>query len=633
MEENKATEFEETKETPKAETRKSTVIGEEEVKKALETLSKYKEGKTNLENNIVENEKWFKMRHSEFLRRSNSDDPTPSSAWLLNSILNKHADAMDSFPEPNVLAREQSDKATAEMLSSILPVVLEQNDYEQVYSQKIYDKVNNGTGIEGIFWDSRKNNGIGDITIRTIDLLSIFWEPGIKDIQDSRNVFTVELVDNDLLLEQYPQLENKVGAGGIDIKEYQYDDTVDTTEKSVVVDWYYKKQVGNKTVLHYAKICNEVLLYSSENEEGSENGWYIHGKYPFVFDVMFPQEGTPCGFGYIDTMKECQLYIDKLNQVILKNAIENARRRYFINTNGGVNETEFSDWTKELVHVDGNLGADSIREIITQPLSSATLTVLSNKIEELKETSGNRDFSQGGTTSGVTAASAIAALQEAGSKLSRDMNRASYNAYAEVCYFCIDLMRQFYDEPRTFRITGESGEAEYVKMDNSDLQGVPLGDDFGHELGNREPIFDIKVAPQKASPFSKISNNELAKEMYSLGFFAPQNADQALACLDMMYFDQKQTVINKVSQNGTMFQTIQQMQGQIQQLTSIVDSLSGTNLQQGASQNPALAGAEPKGSTAGRNIMTDSLGQAFNSAVNTTSAKAKEKAYNMGTPK
>ena len=85
-----------------------------------------------------------------------------------------------------------------------------------------------------------------------------------------------------------------------------------------------------------------------------------------------------------------------------------------------------------------------------------------SRIEELKEISGNRDMTQGGTTGGVTAASAIAALQEAGSKLSRDMLKSAYRAFSRQCYLMIELMRQFYDEQRIFRIVGPSGENQFL---------------------------------------------------------------------------------------------------------------------------------------------------------------------------
>ena len=56
-----------------------------------------------------------------------------------------------------------------------------------------------------MFWNSAKENGLGDVDIREIDLLKLFWEPGVTDIQKSRNLFIVDLVDEDLLEQQYPE--------------------------------------------------------------------------------------------------------------------------------------------------------------------------------------------------------------------------------------------------------------------------------------------------------------------------------------------------------------------------------------------------------------------------------------------
>ena len=103
-----------------------------------------------------------------------------------------------------------------------------------------------------------------------------------------------------------------------------------------------------------------------------------------------------------------------------------------------------------------------------------SLSYRNSRIEELKEISGNRDLTQGGTTGGVTAASAIAALQEAGSKLSRDMLKSAYRAFAKQCYLIIELMRQFYDEQRVFRITGQRGESEFVPFSAQGLRAKPV---------------------------------------------------------------------------------------------------------------------------------------------------------------
>ena len=555
------------------------VIGKEQIQKANLTLQKYKEGKANLEKRIVDNEQWYKLRHWECMRKGDKSEVQPTSAWLFNCIANKHADAMDNFPAPNILPREEGDKGEAEMLTSIVPVILDQCDFEGTYYDVQNYKLKNGTGIYGVFWDKSKLNGLGDVSIRKVDVINLFWESGITDIQKSRNLFHVELADNDILIGTYPQLQGKLGAATMDVTKYIYDDTVDTNNKSIVVDWYYKKSQNGKTVLHYCKYVNDEVLFATENDPTfAERGWYDHGLYPFVFDILFPTEGTPTGFGYIDVGKSAQEYIDRGNQAIMQNMLANAKPRHFINAAGGVHEEEYADLNNDFIHVDGNLGQDSIIPVQGKPLSDIYVSVITNKVEELKETMGNRDISTGGTTSGVTAASAIAAMQEAGSKLSRNSNKASYRAFRKLCLMVIELIRQFYDLPRCFRIMGENGVARYVQYSNAGITPQFQGNDLGMDMGFRMPLFDIEVTAQKQSPYSKMSQNELALQFFGAGFFNPQIADQALACLDMMDFDRKHFIMQKIAQNGGMYQQMMAMQQQMIMLAQMVDQGRGSNI-------------------------------------------------------
>ena len=561
------------------------IITDKDVERGIDLLTKYKDGKSNLESRIVNDELWWELRHWEGIGQSKAKrvdrsgkevkstppQPKPTSAWLFNTIQNKHADAMDNYPEPVVLPREESDEQSAKMLSQILPVVQEYNHFEQVYSDNWWEKLKHGTAAYGVFWDSQKDNGLGDIEIRNIDLLNLFWEPGITDIQKSRNLFIVDLVDNDLLEKEYPELEGKQKGKVIDVKEYIYDDSVDTSEKSVVVDWYYKvKTPSGRTALHYVKFVGSTLLYASQNDpEYRDRGFYDHGMYPVVLDVMYPEKGTPIGFGYVAICKDPQLYIDKLSANILENAMMATKKRFFVSDSTAINEEEFLDWNRPMVHVNGELGDQRVKEIVTQPLSDIYVTVAQMKIEEMKDTAANRDVNSGGTTN-VTAAAAIAALQEAGNKASRDMIAASYRAYTQINTLCVELMRQFYDVSRSFRITGEGNEYQFVTFDNSGLQDQVTGlDTLGNEM-YRRPVFDLKIKAQKKNPFSRMEQNERAKELYSLGFFAPENAQASLIALEMMDFEGIQTVREKVMQGQTLLNMVMQMQ---QQLTMITGAL------------------------------------------------------------
>ena len=579
----------------------SQVIGKEQVQKASTILQKYKEGKANLEKKIVDNEQWYKVRHWECMR-DKEQEIQPTSAWLFNCIANKHADAMDNFPSPNVLPREEGDKAEAEMLTSIIPVILDQNDFEETYSDVMSYKLKTGTGVYGVFWDKSKLNGLGDISIRKIDLINLFWESGIMDIQKSRNLFHVELADNDILISSYPQLQGKLGSATMDITKYVYDDKVDTNDKSIVVDWYYKKNVNGKTVLHYCKYVNDVVLFATENDPNfAERGWYDHGLYPFIFDPLFQIEGAPVGFSYIDVAKDSQAFIDRGNQAIMKNMLANAAPRHFVSNNAEINMEEYTDLSKDIVHVEGSIDQNSILPIQGKPLNDIYVAVINNKIDELKETTGNRDVSTGGTTGGVTAASGLAALQEASAKLVRRDNKASYRAYRKLCLMIIELIRQFYDLPRKFRIMGENGAARYVQYSNAGIAPQPEGIEFGVDMGYRLPLFDIEVTAQKQSPYTKMSQNELALQFYSAGFFNPQMADQALACLDMMDFDRKHFVMQKIAENGGMYQQMMAMQQQMVALAQIVDADRGSNIAEqlvaqftgGAPVAPIDGGANP----------------------------------------
>lgn len=586
-------------------------IGLEDIQRAMAILREYKSGKAVLETQIVANEQWWKLRHWDTL---NLDKKTkdarkrqmPTSAWLFNSIANKHADAMDNFPGINVLPRARDDEAAARELSVVIPAILDANNYEQIYSDTWWYKLKQGTGVKGVFWDSNKQNGLGDVTIKKLDLLNLFWEPGITDIQQSRNFFSVELRSNDLLREEYPDIQIS-GNGTINIDKYILDDAVNTKNKSVVVDWYYKKAYVikdangdeyTKTLLHYCKFVNDYIIYASENDEAcADTGFYAHGKYPFIFDPLYPIEGTPVGFGCIDLMKSSQYCIDKLDEAMLENALVSSRKRFFVRTDGSVNEDEFLDLSKPIVHSDGNLGEDSIREIQYRPLSGIYYNIKQGKVEELKETSGNRDFSQGATASGVTAASAISALQEAGSKLSRDMLKASYRAFVDECYLIIELLRQFYDEPRVFRITGKGSDYDFVEFDNTDIRMQSQGEAFGIDLGYRLPVFDIKVSAQKQSMYSQMSQNELALQLYGQGFFDPARADQALACVEMMNFEGKEATLDKIRQGKTMYEQLQEMQNQMNKMVQVIDSQNGTDLTEqvdAVDQSAPLQASAPK---------------------------------------
>lgn len=529
-------------------------VGEQQINELMQILTKYRAGKNSIDTRIIAAENWWKLRNDVEEDKAGHAKPgfRSKSGWLHNVITNKHADAMDAYPEPNILPREAGDKLEAAMLSKIIPVVLEKNQFESTYSRVMWSKLKTGTGVYKVIWDKNKLNGLGDISVQKCNILNLFWEPGVEDIQQSKYFFEVDFQDEDDVREMFPEElpEGKNIPHDFITSKFRYDDHVDTTNKVPVISAYYHK--GG--VLHYVLFVPGTVLYATENDpERAVMGWYDHGKYPYVFDALFPVEGSPCGYGYVDLCKAPQTEIDLLKTAYVENAMVGAKPRYFKKANCGVNVEQFTDLNETLINVEGSLSDEHLLPVTHDNLDGNYISMLELSINELRETSGNTETATGTTSSGVTAASAIAALQEASGKGSRDSTKGSYRAYSEVDFLVIELIRQFYDAPRQFRILGDSGEEMFYSYSNAGLQ--PQQQMLGSELtGYRVPEFDIRVVPQKRSAYTKMSNNELALQFYGLGFFNPQQTDQALACLSMMDFDSIEDVRKTIKQNGTMYE-------------------------------------------------------------------------------
>ena len=548
-------------------------IDTEAIRRASEILRKYKEGKARLEQKIIANEEFWKMRQWNYMNDGKADFK-PATAWLWSCIQSRYSDAMDSYPTCNFRPRQSDDKMEAVKLSAIVPVILEQNRYEDVFSDIVWYTLKHGGNIQGVFWDGSKHNGLGDITIKKIDFINFFWEPGITDIQESQNIFNTELVSNNILEGKYPECVGKLGGKNITLAKYLYDDNVDTSDKSVVVDWYYHTYVNGKKTLQYVKYVNDVVLYATENEligeekvtvdpetgipitvpiskPLAETGLYDHALYPFVTMALYPIEGSICGYGITDIGRDTQLQIDQLNKAIVDNARAGAIPRYFVRDDGSVNLIEYDDLSKQFVHVEGNVDETNIRPIDHKHLDSIYFNILQQKIDELKYVTSNQDVNNGAAPSGVTSASGIAALQETSGKNARSSNKTFHRQFRDLCYQIVELMRQFYDTPRTFRINPDGMNDQYVQYNNAGLKPQPQTT-MGMDMGLRLPEFDIEVTSEKANPYKKMEINDLALSFYNAGFFNPQMSDQALACLDMMDFTGKDEVMRKISENGTL---------------------------------------------------------------------------------
>ena len=528
-------------------------LSDADVRIATEILNRYRAGKSRMDSRISGELLWWQNRYgvdgtAEPVGRADGQKGAkPTSAWLFSSICNKHADMCDATPTCVALPREPDDEAEAAMLSDILPIIAERSHFHETYSSNVWSKLMHGVAAYGIFWNPSLENGVGDIDIRHVDVMNIFWEPGVRNIQESPNLFLVGLEDSASLMMRYPLLRERRAAVRDDSTllspelggSYLACGSDGIGDKIAVVDWYYKRTLPTgKTVLHFAKFAGDVLLYASENDPAlRDRGWYDHGQYPIVLDILYPEAGTPSGYGLIAVGRNPQGYIDELDGHMLEYANHASRVRYWAKRSLGVNEKDFLNPDKRIVEVEGDIDDEKLRQITLSPMDPTLGELRLMKITEIKETTGNRDVSQGSASDGVTAAAAITALQEAGNKGSRDMIAGSYRAYIQIMQQVIELIRQFYDGVRCFRITGKDGGRRYVRYTHKGLQDQASGIGSDGERLYRHPVFDIEVRAERETPLNRTGRNELMLELFRAGFFDADRADAAGKALRYMDFD------------------------------------------------------------------------------------------------
>ncbi len=551
-------------------------IGEEQITEALSRFERFRSGKARLDARIKVEEEWWKVRHWEMVSNKAAKDPQPSSAWTFNAVINKHADLMDSIPKATCLARERDDENSAKILTEIFPVVLEGTDWEQVYSDNSYYFLKHGVSCYRVGWDNKLSYGIGDVGIKDVDILNLFWEPGITDIQRSSDIFEIELISLEHLKRKYPKFSEKFSGGDSGMAaKYFSDSDIDSSDKALIFNWYYKKVNDyGKTILHYCKFSCGCVLFASENDERyAESGYYDHGKYPYILDVMFPIAGTCYGFGVIEAAKNPQLAIDCLDASIMRYAKMKSTPRYWKKKDASFKAEDFADWSKHIIEVEGDVSEERLRPVQVENMDGFVMNARNEKITELKETIANRDVNSGGTVGGATSGAAIATLQESGNKVSRDIISSRYRKVKKVFDLVIEVMRQFYDEPRVFRIAGEGG-MDYETFDNGALKRETVNTETGVTELIRMPIYDIVVVAEKKNPFSTLAQNETIVNLLGLGVFNPENAQSSQIAIELMEFEGKEKVLSYIKEGQTLYNIVRQQAAQIQQLTAMLQGSS-----------------------------------------------------------
>lgn len=485
------------------------------------------------------------------------------------------ADQIDNMPEAVMIPERPDVAQTAEELTDVTRWVFGHNNYEALHRKRVEDCFCTGTSVTQVAWDPDMDYGEGNIAILRWPVEAFLWDPAAENLQDARAVFKVSWHPMSWYEQHYPEQYSSIGSdegeystiGVSDVSNIQADE-----ERAMLMEYWYRMFDAKKRryTINVAYLAGGALLELSEDI-------YQHGRYPFKMDVFSRIEGTPVGEGMIQELAPMMRYINRYAAYIDMNLRMSAKGRLLVNRNAGIDVAVLADWEKDIIEAD-RIDTAALQWLQSQPFTGMVSNQMMQLQTDLKQDSGQNQFTRGETTGGVTAFGAINALQEAGGKITRLRTFSLNDGFREICEQVMWLISQFYDEKRVLYITGmKTEQPREVVLDTKKIYGKkPSGKSLP------PPPYTVQVQVQRRNPMRVQAQNDLFMQMYTMAAQAQQYFPISVL-LELLQVDGKEKILPVIRQNESQAQQMQEMAAQNEQLAQ-----ENAQLQEGVGNLQAL---------------------------------------------
>lgn len=465
-------------------------------------------------------------------------EPRPVTPILHSTIENVRADLLDYLPEAVITADIKGYEKLAELMTHIIKENHMRYNYDEEYMLMIHDLIVGGYSVQEIGFDPEANSGLGGAFIREVDNRSIMFDPLATDLQDGRAVFKFTHHTRSWFEQHYPQQANSINEDGYMLDILEDDLLTPRYNRNILLIECWIREYDAKAKkyrVHMLKLAGGQLLEDSRTVK--PEGYYAHGKYPFVLTTLFPRKGSSLGYGFVDMYATMQQYSDKLDQIIMKNALLASHNKLLVTGASGFDADDLRDWSKD-VHVGDNL--NGVTWFATAPLPSYMLTYIEEMRNSIKEESGANEFARGMTHAGVTSGTAIAALQEASSKRSRMTARLIHAGFRKAVELEIEVEKEFTLRSRCMQELDSLGENVGIKFEK--LNAVMLALD---DLEKKPTELRVTVKVIKENAFNILNNNETVFRLVERGIITPEVG------LELLVFDGKEQATELMKQVQT----------------------------------------------------------------------------------
>ena len=372
-----------------------------------------------------------------------------------------------------------------------------------------------GTAVWFVQWNGKEGE-YGNINIKPIDPFNIFPDPLAENIDNSEYIVYATYKNANQLKQMFPNKASAIEGSRINMSELvaNRDENDSQEENQVLVlemwcrDWItMDENVKDEQVLKYPKgrviTCLPELGIILDDKKNP----YKDGKFPFVLMKNYDVPFKFWGVGEVEQILSPQIYINELTNQIIDNAKSTANMQWIIDKNSGIGQGKLTN--RPGLVIRKNPGSE-VRRDTPPPMPTYVRETIDVMKADIQDISGVLDSLKGEKQTGVVAASAILALQEASQSRIRLKIKIMESNLSELANMVYSRMQQFWKLDRWVRIT--------------DIEGNPLFREIGQRVLQND--YDLKVQAGSTMPVNK---NAMMDLMIRL---AQTNAEDGLPVVD-----------------------------------------------------------------------------------------------------
>jgi hypothetical protein len=513
----------------------------------------------------------------------------------------------DPKPRFDFEPEEPQDLELAKLMSDVAEADWTKNNWGEQLLEVLYDANIYGTGMSEMCVKPDRLTKEDKLTYESTDLFYCFPDVEARDVNKNATTFVhAQPMDIRQVRKKYPQLaeylkpdlQDLTRASKTDFTPYKFRSPIDNKvimEGSPTLDLISKEKALVITVyLGPDFVDNDVKdieVSTIDPETGAEMKGYqqqlehpngrkivvVNGVLceddPLPFDDLeFPFQRLPnyilprefWGVSEIEQLEGPQKIFNKVVNFALDVLTLTGNPIWLVPTTSGVDPENLTNRPGLSVEYDGE--KPPVRQEGTQ-LQPYVFQLVDKLAEWFDSISGSQDITRGVQPTGITAASAIANLQEAAQTRIRLKSRLLDSYLQTLGQQYLSRALQFKTAPQVYRITNDQGATQYFKMHvepydkTHEATGEPTG-----EKGRQvilQPIqedgtqslddvrtyqmrgkFDVKVVTGSSLPFAKAEKEARLKWLYEDKII---DATEVLKGLD---YPNYQAIIDRMTQQA-----------------------------------------------------------------------------------